>query len=53
MALMPATTEVRKRLSKNFWLYEVDCRDGTAVPADKVDALQEFVARNLLQQLER
>ena len=44
---MPAVSDERKQLSKNFWLYEFDCRDGTAVPCTLVAELQAFVVENL------
>lgn len=45
--VMPAATEDRGRLSKNFWLYEFDCKDGTPVPESCVEGLKAFVEKNL------
>lgn len=47
VAVMPAAVSDRGRISKNFWFYEFDCRDGTPVPQDKEDAVRAFVERNL------
>lgn len=44
---MPAAEEERKQLSKNFWLYEFDCKDGSPVPPELEDGLQKFVEKNL------
>lgn len=48
MAVMPAAAPgERKKLSKDFYLYEFDCKDGTPVPEELVDGLEYFVERNL------
>lgn len=44
---MPAASDERRKLSKNFWLYEFDCKDGTPVPDELVDDLETFVQKNL------
>lgn len=44
---MPATNQERRQLSKNFWLYEFDCKDGTPVPEEQEAALKAFVEGNL------
>lgn len=44
---MPAADKERKKLSKNFWLYEFDCRDGTPVPEELEEDLKAFVEKNL------
>jgi len=44
---MPATNQERPQLSKNFYLYEFDCRDGTPVPEEKVEGLEAFTEKNL------